>query len=582
MKKKAVREENREGFVFSDEAWRSAEDIRPEKSGGYTLGIDCGTQSARAVIVRVKDGSMVSDFDMAYPHGILSETLPCGLSLPRGFVLAMAEDYLEVIPVIVQGALKKAGISGEDLVGIGVDATSCTVIPCTEDGTPMAMLPEHGQNPHAYVKLWKHHDVKRQAREIEALAQRRGERFLAYYGGVVSCEWMLPKVLQIYEDDREIFDRTAHYVDLCDWLTWRFTGKLTRSVNSAGFKGLWSAEEGDISREFLNELHDGFGEAYYAKVLKGPVLLSGARCGRLCQEAARWLGLPFGIVVSSGMMDGHASVVSMGMKRAGEMALIVGTSNAIPILADHLKDIEGFCGVVRDGIIPGFYGYTAGQIATGDMLDWYINNMVTARYTQEAGRLGVSLHKYLSEKAKESFPERNPLTILDWWNGNRSILCNQQLTGTIWGLTLSTKPEEIYCAMLQGIACGTRIIMDQGRACGIDIKKVFACGGIPRKDPFFMQQYANILNMPVYAANETNSSAHGSAICAAAAAGRAEGGYASLAQAMEHMHIRDLTEYRPQQEYAAAYEKIYERYCRLHWLLGSRNREFPDAAGKGG
>lgn len=541
------------------------------------MGIDCGTQSARAVIVRVKDGSIVSDFAMAYPHGILSETLPDGTILPKGFVLCLAEDYLEVLPVIVKGVLKKAGIPAERLIGIGVDATSCTVVPCTKDGTPLALLPGYRQNPHAYIKLWKHHDVKKQAEEIERVAARRGERFLAYYGGSVSCEWMLPKVLQIYEEDRELFDRTTHYVDLCDWLTWRLTGRLTRSVNSAGFKGLWSARDGDISREFLDELYEGFGEAYHRKVLSGPVLLSGALCGYLSRTGADWLGLPAGLAVSAGMMDGHACVVSMGMKHAGEMALIVGTSNAIPILGDRLSAIKGFCGVVRDGIIPGFYGYTAGQIATGDMLDWYINNMASAQYHEEAKRQGISLHALLSKKAEKSRPEKNSLTILDWWNGNRSILCDQQLTGTIWGLTLSTRPEEIYCAMLQGIACGTRIIMEQGRECGIDIRKVFACGGIPRKDPFFMQQYANILNISVYAANETNSSAHGSAVCAAAAAGKAAGGYGSLIEAMEQMRMKDLIEYRPQQAYREDYEAIYRRYCRLHWILGSRDGEYPEA-----
>ncbi len=540
---------------------------------GYTLGIDCGTQSARAVIVRVSDGSIVSESDMAYPHGILTEKLPDGTGLPKGFVLSMAEDYLEVLPAIVQEAMRRAGIRAENLIGIGVDATSCTVVPCMADGTPLALMQEYRQNPHGYIKLWKHHNVKEQAERIEALARKRGEKFLSYYGGMVSCEWMLPKVLQIYEEDRQIFHKTAHYVDLCDWLTWRLTGILTRSVNSAGFKGLWSAEEGDISQDFLNGLHQGFGSAYYEKVLDGPIFLSGACCGRLCPAAARWLGLSAGTAVSSGMMDGHASVVSLGMKRAGEMAVIVGTSNSIPLLADHLTAIEGFCGVVRDGIIPGFYGYTAGQISTGDMLDWYISNIVPARYEEEAKRREMTLHGLLAEKAGISCPEKNPLTILDWWNGNRSVLCNQQLSGAIWGLTMATRPEEIYCAMLQGIACGTRVIMERGRACGIQIDRVFACGGIPRKNPFFMQQYANILDMPVYAADEAHSSAHGSAVCAAAAAGEERGGYAGLVQAMERMHINDLTEYRPQREHAADYERIYQRYCDLYWLLGSRSRE---------
>ena len=545
-----------------------AESLRETGKTNYVIGIDCGTLSARAVVVRVLDGSVAAGFDMEYPHGIITERLPNGIGLSEGTILSMAEDYLTVLPLIVRGALEEAAVTPEQVIGIGIDATSCTIVPCMKDGTPLALAEKYQERPHAYIKLWKHHNVKKQAKKVEELAEARNEGFLSCNGNVVSCELILPKIMQIYEEDPALFEETSYYVDLCDWLTWRLTGVLKRSANSAGFKGLWSLEKGYPDKEFLDELYDGFGSAYYDKAASGPVVLTGECCGYLGSEAAEWLGLSEGVAVASGMMDGHASVIALGMQKSGEMALIVGTSNAIPFLADRAVKVKGIFGMVQDGIIPGVYGYSAGQIATGDMLAWFVKNQVPASYKEEADERGISVHKLLCEKAEESRPEKNTLTILDWWHGNRSILCNEQLTGIIKGNTLETRPEEIYCAKLHGIACGTRVIIEQSYCKIVDITRIFACGGIPCKNPFFMQQYANILNRTIWVANVSNSPALGSAICAAAAVSKERGGYGNLARAMEKMHIHDMIEYTPQLEYVADYEKIYERYYRLYDVMG--------------
>lgn len=537
----------------------------------YVIGIDCGSLSARAVVARVSDGQLLACAQASYPHGIVTGRLPNGTPLPEGFVLTMAEDYLAVLPRIVAQACAAAGITPEKIIGIGVDATSCTVVPCTAEGIPLCLLEPYQKEPHAHIKLWKHHCVQPQAERIAAAARQRQEPFLERFGGEVSCEWMLPKVLQIREEAPALFQKTALYLDLCDFLTFRMTGRLTRCANSVGFKGLWSPGQGDLSAEFLDLLAPDFGRDYTQKVLSGPVVMHGRCCGHLTASAARWLGLAQGTAVSSGIMDGHASLIALGLKNAGDLGLIIGTSNAIPFLADHFAPVKGLCGTVENGLVEGLWACTAGQIATGDMLDWFVHQSLPPAYHEEAKRLGISPHELLSQKAAASHPQENRLTVLDWWNGNRSILCNQQLTGAMVGLTLHTKPEEIYCAMLQGIACGTRVIIDQCRGAGLEIRTVTACGGIPGKNPFFMQQYANILAMPVRTVTISDSSALGSAICAAAAAGVERGGYDRLGAAMDRMHIRETADYFPQKEYTAQYDAIYRRYRRLYHTLGSRH-----------
>lgn len=539
----------------------------------YVMGIDCGSLSARVVISRISDGVIVSSCAGEYPHGILSGQLPDGTGLPEGMFLYMAEDYIELLPRIIGEAMGQSGITPEQIVGVGVDATSCTIVPCTENGTPLSLLPENRKNPNAYIKSWKYHDVQEQADRIEETARACEEQILENYGGTISCEFMLPKVMKIYEEDPEIFRETIYYVDLCDWLTWKMTGTLTRSSNAAGFKNLWSREKGYPSEEFLDGLYEGFGRQYAQKVYSGKIYMPGECCGRVNAEGVRWLGLQAETAVSAGMMDGHASAVSLGLGKSGEMGIIIGTSNGIPFISKKLSRMKGVLGVVKDGIIPGFYGYAAGQIATGDMLSWFVKNQVPAEYLQEAEEKNCSIHALLCEKAGACGPEHNSLTVLDWWNGNRSILCNQQLTGIIQGLTLETKPEEIYCGMLQGIACGTRIILEHSHKNGVEISDIYACGGIPSKNPFFMQQYANILNRDIQVASEANSSALGSAICAAAAVGTEKGGYESLQHAMEQMRIRNVTTYRPQKEYTEQYERIYQRYHELYILLGTREKQ---------
>ncbi len=529
----------------------------------YVIGIDYGTLSARAMVARTSDGLVLSSCAQPYAHGVLTTALPDGTPLPQDFALAVPADYLAVLKVTVQAAIHEAGIPMECIVGIGVDATSCTVVPTDDTGTALAELPEFSGEPHAYIKMWKHHAAQPQADRLERLAVAEDAAFLKRCGNHISCEWMIPKIMEVREHAPQVYAKAHRFSDLCDWLTWRLTGELVRSTGAAGFKCHWSDDMGYPPPEFYNRLLPGFGGELMQK-LAGRVRQIGSRAGYLSDEAAQWLGLPAGIAVAVGSLDGHSSVAALGILEPGDAALVVGTSNVMTFLSEELQEIDGICGVAYGGLTPGHFGYDTGQNCTGDMLDWFVKNCVPAYYTATARQRGITVHELLCEKAIHRKPEKNHLTVLDWWNGNRNIIGDMSLTGLIWGFTLHTAPEDIYCAMLQAIACGTKKIVDHCGDYGIPFRSIAACGGIPNKNPLLMQQYANILGMPVRVAAFQNTPALGACIYAAAAAGAACGGYDTLEDAVRAMKVREFHTYEPQTEYHDNYQRIYHRFCLLH------------------
>lgn len=531
-------------------------------STSYTIGIDYGTQSVRAVLVSTADGTIAARAEQKYPRGAI-RCLPDGTPVPADYVLWDADDFISPLPALI-GTLTKE-IPASRIAGLGVDATSATLVPCKLDLTPLSSIPAFSCQPHAYVKFWKHHCVEAQAAKLEEAAKRRNEPFLPRFGGHFSCEWTPAKVLQVYEEDRLSFDTADLFLDLCDYITARLTGTVTRSRNSASFKGLWSPDKGDLSEDYLNDAAPGFGTACREKLRQGEIIPAGGKSGTLSDEAATWLGLPAGIAVSGGMMDGHAGVVGLGLSKPGDMAVIIGTSNAIPFLCDRYLEVPGLFGIADGGIVPGLTAYTAGQIATGDMLSWGVETLARPEDYADAEREGISLHTLFGRRAEADCPEKCPLTCLDWWNGSRCILSDPGLSGVIWGLRLDTKPHTVYCAMVQSIACGTRMIMDRLGEYGLGVGRVVCCGGIPMKNPFLMQQYAELLGREVYAATESDCSALGMAACAACAAGV----YPNLTECMAHMSHHQYSLYSPTRDKAANYEALYTRYRKLYSLLGN-------------
>ena len=538
----------------------------------YSIGIDYGTLSGRAVLVDVETGEERASAVYDYPHGVMDECLPDGRKLGPDWALQHPRDYLDVLAHTIPALLRQAGAKPEEVVGVGTDFTACTVLPVKADGTPLCFLPEYAGNPHAYVKLWKHHAAQDQANRLNALAARRGEGWLARYGGKISSEWEFPKLLQIVEEAPELYDAMDSFVEAADWIVWQLTGEPSRNSCTAGYKAIWSKEAGYPSEAFFGELHPKLRHVIREKYAC-PVTPLGRRAGGLSRAAAALTGLVEGTAVSVGNVDAHVCVPAVKIEGPGKMLAIMGTSTCHMLLGEREKMVPGMCGVVEDGILPGFFGYEAGQSCVGDHFAWFIDNCLPSAYTEEAKSRGMNLHALLREKAEALYPGESGLVALDWWNGNRSVLVDVDLTGLLAGMTLQTRPEEIYRALIEATAYGTRKIVETFRQGGVAVEEFYAAGGISQKDPLTMQIYADVLNMPVHIAGSLQGPALGSAIFAAVAAGRAAGGYDTVAEASRIMGSLKEERYLPDPCRAAVYDRLYEEYTRLHDYFGRGGNE---------
>ena len=534
----------------------------------YTLGLDFGTLSVRALIVDTRDGRAVAEAVSEYAHGVMDSALPDGTSLPPRFALQHPQDYLDSMKTAIGEALAAAhtaeGITPDQIAALGVDFTACTMLPVNEDGTPLCFDPAFCGEPHAYVKLWKHHGATEEAAEITALAAARGEEWLSAYGGTVSCEWMLPKILETLRKAPAVFEATHRFTEAADWLSLLLTGRETHAAAFAGYKGLWY-EGAYPSEEFLTALEPALGGLVGDKVAPtvDPV---GERAGRLTEYGAALTGLAVGTPVALPMIDAHAALPATGMTRSGDLTLILGTSTCHILNSDRLRKIQGVCGYVKDGVIPALYTYEAGQAAVGDSFDWFVKNCVPASYTEAAHAAGLGIHAYLRSLAERKAPGESGVMALDWWNGNRSILMDQTLTGTIVGLTLATKPEDIYRALIEATAFGTRVIVEQFEKGGLPIGRVMAAGGIARKDPMMMQIYADVLNRPIEVSEATQTGALGSAIYAAVAGSV----YSSVTEAADRMAAEVERVYEPDPVAVEVYEEMFGKYKELYEYFGKR------------
>lgn len=533
----------------------------------YVIGIDYGTLSGRCVLVDVNSGEEIAESVLNYAHAVMDETLPNGDKLPSSFALQHPEDYLDVLRTTVPDVLSKAGIGAEDIIGLGIDFTACTVLPMDEKGTPLCMKDEFKDNKHSYVKLWKHHAAQPEADEINELAAKRGEPWLPIYGGKVSCEWALPKILETLRKAPEVYDNTYRFIEAADWLSLMLTGEETHSAPFAGYKGLWNAETGYPSNDFMTALDPRL-DGIVGTKLSEKVLGMDKKAGYINESGAALTGLNIGTPVSLPMIDAHAAMPALNITDDGDLMLIVGTSSCHILNSKEVKSVEGICGYVKDGVIPGLYTYEAGQAGVGDIFDWFVKNCVPAGYAEEAREKGISIHKLLREKASKLSVGESGLLALDWWNGNRSVLVNSNLTGMILGMTLGTKPEEIYRALIEATAFGLKVIVEQYENSGISINSICAAGGIAQKDEMMMQIYADVLDREIRIAGSTQAGALGSAIYASVAAGA----YADLKSAAEKLSKPDAKTYAPIAENAMAYKRLYGEYKTLHDYFGKENK----------
>jgi len=537
----------------------------------YVIGLDYGTLSARAVLVSVCGGEVIGESVYPYPNGILSTISGTEKKLPADFALQEIDDYMEGMYHTIRTVVEKSGCKAEDVIGIGIDATSSTFLPLLKGGEPLCKAEQFRTNPHAQLKLWKHHGAQEEADRITAFAGKRKENFLMRCGGKVNAEWMLPKLMEVAKKAPEVYDATDNFMEVSDFLVYLLTGEVTRCMCHAGYKLLWNEEDGYPSEDFLRELHPGLSSL--RSKLKGREVQVGECAGRLTEEAAGRLGLKAGTAVASSMIDAHVAVPSAGIDGPDKALMILGTSCCMLLCSEKLSYIQGISGCVKNAVLPGIYAYEAGQSAVGDIFEWFVNNCVPGKYEKEASERGITVHTLLSEKAALLVPGESGLIALDWWNGNRSCLADAKLSGMILGLTLRTKPEEIYRALLEAAAFGMRAIFEEFEKGGITAKELYACGGIVSKNPFMMQIYADVLGKTIFTASAEQGSAFGSSVYAAVAAGTEAGGYASVCEAARAMGKIGDKKYEPVPQNMKVYHKLYGEYKKLHDYFGAGENE---------
>lgn len=534
----------------------------------YTIGVDYGTQSGRAVLVNLADGQEVADHVTPYRHHVMDEFLPgSGKRLEHDWALQHPGDYLEVLQVSVPAVIQQSGIDPADVIGIGIDFTACTMLPVDELGEPLCFHPELADQPHSWVKLWKHHAAQPEADKINAIAAERGEAFLPRYGGKISSEWMIAKVWQILDEAPAIYERADRFLEATDWVISQMTGHIVRNSCTAGYKAIWHKQDGYPSKEYFKALDPRLEDLADTK-LRGEVRPLGSSAGSLTEKMAEMMGLTPGIAVAVGNVDAHAAVPAVGVVTPGKLVMAMGTSICHMLLGTEEKQVEGMCGVVEDGIIPGLYGYEAGQSAVGDIFEWYVEEALPAYVKEAATEEGIGVHQWLEREAAAYKPGQTGLLALDWWNGNRSVLVDTDLTGLMLGMTLLTKPQEIYRALLEATAFGTRKIVDAFHENGVAVDVLYACGGLPQKNRLLMQIYADVTNREIYVADSIQTPALGAAMFAAVAAGQAKGGYDSIIDAAEQMaRVKEET-FKPIPEHVEVYEQLYQEYSKLHDYFG--------------
>jgi len=533
----------------------------------YALGLDFGSLSGRALLVEVATGREVASAALDYPHQVMETALPDGVPLGNDWALQHPSDYLEVLYRTIPEVLEKAGVPGERVVGVGVDFTSCTILPVRGDGVPLCLLPEYQGEPHAYVKLWKHHAAQPQADRINALAAETRQPWLGRYGGRVSCESALPKLLELWEQAPKLAAETELFVEAGDWVVWQLTGRLTRNACAAGYKSLWDPRGGFPGKEFLERFSPGFGELFY-RVLAGDVSPLGSRAGGVTPEMAGRTGLRPGTPVAVANVDAHVTVPALGIAGPGRMLSIIGTSTCHMLVGEREIPLPGISGVAEEGILPGFYGYEAGQSCVGDGFAWFARTQVPGEYQREAEQEQIGVQELLTQKAARLRPGESGLLALDWWNGNRSVLSDMDLSGLVLGLTLRTKPEELYRAMLESTAYGARVILENFRRGGLPVEEFCASGGIAKKNPLMMQIYADVTGLPVRVGATSQGPALGSAIFGAVAAGEENGGWGDVFSAARAMGSPVERTYFPEPKAAAVYQRLYEEYTALHDYFG--------------
>src|SRR3954463_1909013 len=536
------------------------------KPSAFTIGIDYGTNSVRAVVVDTANGRTVGAKVFDYPSGDQGVLLD-----PKQPHLARQnpEDYIEGLRVAVAGALKEADADGsfarDRVIGVGVDTTGSTPLPVDAKARPLAIDPRWTKNLAAHAWLWKDHTSAAEAVAITETAKAHAPELLAPIGGTYSSEWWWSKIWHCLKVAPDVFDATATWAELADLIPAVLSGvadskKIVRCVCAAGHKAMYSKAWGGLPpKSFLARLDPKLAEL--RDRLYDEAFPPGRPAGGLSDAWARMFGLRAGIPIAMGGFDAHYGAVGSGV-RTGTLVKIIGTSTcdcAIAPVADRIPDVPGICGIVDGSIMPDFFGIEAGQSAVGDLLKWWVEGVC---------RGGDELHAQLSTEAAKLSPGESGLVALDWNNGNRTILVDTRLTGLILGQTLHTTRAEIYRALIEATAYGARAIVERMREYGVPIERVVCCGGIAEKNDLFMQIYADVIGQPMLIAGSPQTPALGAALAAAVTAGAAGGGYDDWNEAQDRITTLKAKHFEPRPDARAVYDELYGMYRELHDAFG--------------
>lgn len=534
----------------------------------YSIGMDFGTLSARAVLAEVETGAEVAVSVVGYQDAVIDDMLPgTGIKLPAGYALQNPKDYMEALESLLRDILQKSGVRPEQIIGIGVDSTASTIIPVDKNYKPLCMYDEFKNDPHSWPKLWKHHSAQKQADTFNRIADEMGQEFLKHCGGKVSSEWLYPKVMEILEENPVIYNAAYRFMELSDWIVYLLTGKEVRNSTVACLHAQWDSVRGFPSGAFLKAI-DTRMEKLVEDKLGQQVRYSFEKAGGLTEEMAAKTNLCAGTAVCMGNSDSAVAIPALGVLKEGTAVLVIGTSSVLMLLSTEGKIVPGAIGMAKDVFLPGYYGHIFGQSAVGDIFDWFMNNLVPYKYYLEAEEKDISIFDVMNQKAEKIPPCKSGLLALDWMNGNRSVLQNTDLSGLIVGITLSTTAEHIYRALIESTAYGLKKIIKSITDAGLTINEICACGGLARKSPVIMQIFADILGIRIRVAESSQTIALGSAIMGALAAGEENGGYDKLEDAVIHMSQLCNKYYEPDLGKRVSYDCFFKEYEKLHDYFG--------------
>lgn len=534
-------------------------------SAQYTIGLDYGTNSVRALIVNVANGAEVAAAVWTYAHGTQGVILNRDPNLARQH----PADYLTGAEITIKEALATAAknvrrFSPDQIVGIGVDTTGSTPLPVDAQGQPLAFQKRFENNPAAMAWLWKDHTGVDEAAEITALARKLRPQYLAKCGGTYSSEWFWSKILKCIRTAPQVFNAAHSWIELADFVPAALTGtqhpdQFVAGVCAAGHKAMWNAKWGGYpDKQFLSKLNPKL--SALRDRLTPRVETVDKAVGGLTADWADRTGLDAGIPVAVGAFDAHLGAVGSGVA-PGALVKIIGTSTCDIAIASNKKklaDVPGLCGIVDGSVLPGYFGLEAGQSAVGDIFNWFVN------YIQPNGKAGT--HEALTAEAAKLKPGESGLLALDWNNGNRTILVDQRLTGLLVGQTLYTTPAEIYRALIEATAFGALTIINRFEEYGIKIEQVINCGGIAEKNPVVMQIYADVTGRPMKISRSAQTCALGSAVAAAVAADI----YPDFAAAQKRMTGLKPHVFKPNPKAHAVYKELYKVYRQLHDAFGTK------------